>query len=130
MDLEKVINAVIKLGEFIERLKKRDLLLFGFIGMFFFVLAMLTGIVKSPQITQAIAQHEMIMSSIDKWTSVDQRLVGLQQLQLYLARENCMHTAKTESEKSRCDRQDIRDAIIQNTFAPTSTDETSSGMGE
>ena len=111
------IGALIKISQSMTSMSKRDLLLVGFIFLFILSFGVLTGYIPSPLLTMA-AQHEKILAdgAAEKKTSMD--LLEVARLQLYLARENCMHGAETESEKSRCDRESVRDAIFEGILIP------------
>lgn len=101
---DTIVGPAIRASKFLIEMKKRDLLLLGFIILFFLSIGVLTGYVPSPVLT-VMAQHEAMMKQ-------NTTLVEIAKLQLYLARENCLHTARTETERSRCDRQSIRAAIL------------------
>lgn len=106
-----IIGTGMKITTFIMEMRKRDLLLVGFIGLFFLLIGALTGQIPSPLLT-ATAQHAQMFEEHSNQANLNRELVNIARLQLYLGRETCLHGAKTESEKSRCDRKDIRDAII------------------
>lgn len=112
-----------KVARFLTDMKKRDLLLLGFVGIFFLFMGTVTGVIPSP-LLQALAQHEQILKDHSERKGEDKKIVEIAKLQLYLARESCLHGAKTESERGRCDRQSIRDAILDD-IIPLDLDEAS-----
>lgn len=99
-----------KLVRFLLELRKRDLLLLGFIGLLGIAFGALTGYIPSP-ITTIERQSTETLETLKGPDAPLTQLIELNKLQLYLARENCLHGAQSESEKSRCDRQSIREAI-------------------
>ncbi len=105
------VGTAMRVAKFLTDMKKRDLLLLGFISMFVLFIGVAVGWIPSPFLV-AMAQHEMIIKNQASQEEVNTQLVELFRLELYLSRESCMHTAKTDPEKTRCDRQSIRDAIL------------------
>ncbi len=105
------VDIWIKAAKFITEMRKRDLLLLGFIGLFLLFIGATTGYIKFP-LVEAMQQHEVIMQNEKDIKDSMTELVKISRLSLYLAREACLHGAKTESEISRCDRQTVRDAIL------------------
>jgi hypothetical protein len=104
------IGIAMKVTRFITSMKRNDLLLMGFIVTLTLSIGVLTGYIPSPLLTMA-AQHAQILKDHQDNSVSQNELIEIAKLQLYLARENCMHGARTESEKTRCDRQSIREAI-------------------
>jgi len=78
--------------------------------MFVLTIGVAVGLIPSPLNTIMI-QHATTMKEQENFSVIQQELLEVNKLQLYLARENCKNTAKTESALSRCDRQAISDAI-------------------
>lgn len=114
-----IVGTVMRVVKFITDMRKRDLLLVGFILMFVMLIGSLTGAIPSPLLT-AVAQHIIIMQDNTDIKRTEQQLVRLGQLQLYLAQQNCLHSSKTPSELASCNRDDIQQAIIKNIFADSS----------
>jgi hypothetical protein len=98
-----MIGTAMKITRFLTGMKRNDLLLVGFIVLLVLSFGVLTGYVPSP-VVQMVSQQSAILQG-------QEEQIGLSKLQLYLARESCKNGAKTESAMSRCDRQEIRDAI-------------------
>lgn len=106
-----LVNNLIRLGNFVTQMRKRDLLLIGFVILFIMLMGVITGQIPSPFLV-AMAQHAELLQNDKVRKETEEKILSIMQLQLYLQRETCMHGAKTESEKGRCDRQTIRDAIL------------------
>ena len=111
-----IIGTGMKVIRFITSLRNRELVLLGFIISLALLIGSLTGLIQSPLLT-AVKQHETILET-------NKQLVELTRLQLYLARESCMRGAETVVEEARCDRQDIRSAIIGDTLSAVSDNRT------
>lgn len=107
------VSALMKIINFLIKMRKRDLLLISLIVVLVLAFGILTGYVPSPVVAFA-KDHQKIIEQ-------NSTLIRLQQLQLYLARESCLHDANTPVEISRCDRQDIRDAILDDVLRSDSS---------
>lgn len=97
------VGTAMKVTRFITGMKPNDLLLMGFIVLLALSFGVLTGYIPSPVLTMVSQQSEILDAQSNQ--------IKIGKLQLYLARESCKSVAKTESAMSRCDRQEIRDAI-------------------
>lgn len=104
MNLSTNLTAIEKFIRLLTDMRKRDLLLVGFVGLSVLSFGVLTGYIPSPVLTVLAKQEEL--------EEQNAALIELTKLHLYLARETCLHTADTEIESARCDRQSIRDAIL------------------
>lgn len=105
------LGSALRVTKFLTSLSSRDLFLIGFVSLFVLTFGVLTGYIPSPLLTLA-HQHEQILKNGEEEHKRDDKLVELAKLQLYLQRENCFHGADSDAERSRCDRQSIRDAIL------------------
>lgn len=100
-----MVGTIMRVSKFMLDMRKRDLLLLGFVGMYGLLLASLLGFLPVPPLVKAASDHATIITQ-------NKSLLQYGRLQLYLLRRICENGATTESQRSSCDREPIQDAII------------------
>jgi hypothetical protein len=105
------ISAAIKLIQLLTSMKKSDVFMVGFFFLFALSLGVLTGYIPSPLLAMR-DQHESIIYAQKHFDESQDTIIELEKLQLYLARESCLHGARDTLEEARCDRESIRNAIM------------------
>ncbi len=105
------IGTLEKLLRFVTKIKTQSVFRIGFIALLVLSIGVLTGYIPSPILKMA-EQHVMIIQDNQHITETQTQLIEIAKLQLYLAREICLHGAETSNDRARCDRQSIKDVII------------------
>ena len=105
------IGAISKFATIIGGIKRSDLLLIGFIAAIVLLIGILSGYVDVPIQVEAMEHHEEIIEAQRDAGVILQKILRVEQLQLYFQQEACLDRATGPVEVARCNREDIDDAI-------------------